>query len=326
MKTKQLILKILFVSFWVCFGAGMLVLLIAAIGKENKKFFNDYIISIKGSEDNLFVDKNDIVQILKNETGAEIRDLKFTEINLRQLEQVLKSNVWISDAQLWIDNKNLLNVVVTGREPVARIFSSHNNSFYIDSNEIRMPLSEKVSARVPVFTNFQEKKSINAKDSMLIKDIKNIALFIKNSSFWMSQVSQINIDETGDFEMIPVVGNHLVKLGNGDDLEQKFNRLMSLYKQVLAKTGFDFYSSIDVQYAGQVIGTKRGMEKNIVDSVRLRINVENILNQSKQNKNDSSEVMMPLNNEKKSVSDSAKKIEDSKNEMKPKAVMPTKNN
>ena len=62
--------------------------------------------------------------------------------------------------------------------------------------------------------------------------------------------------------MIPVVGNHMVKLGNGENIEQKFNRLFIFYKQVLSKTGFDKYKTIDVQYAGQVVASKKDENKN----------------------------------------------------------------
>ncbi len=58
-----------------------------------------------------------------------------------------------------------------------------------------------------------------------------------NDPFWMAQVAQIDITAERTFEMTPVVGNHLVKLGNGEDMDKKFHRLMVFYKQVLSKTG-----------------------------------------------------------------------------------------
>ena len=76
--------------------------------------------------------------------------------------------------------------------------------------------------------------------------------------------------------MIPVVGNHLVKLGNGENIDEKFQRLMVFYKQVLSKTGFDKYKVIDVQYKGQVVASKYAGNAK-VDSVQLRKNVEKLL-------------------------------------------------
>ena len=95
----------------------------------------------------------------------------------------------------------------------------------------------------------------------------------------MSEVAQIDITAEKNFELSPVVGDHLIKLGNGKNLEKKFNRLMIFYKQVLAQKGFDAYSAIDVQYAGQVVGTRRGTEKSKVDTVMLKRRVNEMLRQ-----------------------------------------------
>jgi cell division protein FtsQ len=86
-------------------------------------------------------------------------------------------------------------------------------------------------------------------------------------------------DQSWEFEMIPVVGNHIIKLGNGQDIAQKFNRLFIFYKEVLSRTGFNKYKTIDVRYAGQVIGGKSENPK--VDSVLLRKSVEKMLEQIK---------------------------------------------
>ena len=250
---------------------------------------------------------------------------------------------------MWFDNKNVLHVEVYEREPIARIFTIAGNTFYIDSTERKIPLSDRMSARVPVFTGFPDKKVYSAKDSLLFTDVKNIATYIKNDPFWMSQVAQVNITADRNFELSPVVGNHLIKLGNGKDIEKKFNRLMIFYKQVLAQKGFDAYSTIDVQYTGQVVGTKRGSEKSKVDTVMLKRRVDEMLKQM-QKQYDSVAALKPIT-EKPTISGSQvstsslratksqptnpnalkaeslpSKNENKPDESKPKAVMPKKTN
>src|SRR5688572_13597178 len=264
---------------WVCISAGMLSLLIAAIGKKNREDCTDYTIAIKGAEENYFIDADDINKLLRSGAGSGLKGKKIKEINLKKLEQLLRDNVWIRKAEMWFDNRNVLHVEVYEREPIARIFTTAGNTFYIDSTEKKLPLSNKLSARVPVFTGFIDKKVYSGKDSLLLTDVKNIATYIKNDPFWMSQVAQIDITPERNFELSPVVGNHLIKLGNGKDIQKKFNRLMIFYKQVLAPKGFDAYSTIDVQYSGQVVGTRRGTEKSKVDTVMLKKRVNEMLRQ-----------------------------------------------
>jgi cell division protein FtsQ len=282
---KTTIRKVFFVALWLCIGGGMLTLLLAAISKKNKGQCKDYSISIKGVYNNFFIDKKDIEQLLMKGTNSNIKGEQISTFKLHELEQMLENNNWIDEAELYFDNRDVLHISVTEKEPVARLFTTTGNSFYIDGLGRKMPLSDKLSARVPVFTGFPEKKKLNTADSALLNDVRVTANYIINDPFWMSQVSQIDITADRNFEMIPVVGNHLVRLGNGEDIDKKFNRLMVFYKQVLSKTGFDKYRVIDVQYKGQVVVTKYAGDAK-VDSIQLRKNVEKLLRQSMDAEND----------------------------------------
>ncbi|HET9746285.1 MAG TPA: hypothetical protein VFP97_11270 [Chitinophagaceae bacterium] len=294
MNTKATIRKILFVMLWVCISGGMLTLLIAAIGKKNKEDCTGYTIEIRGLAENYFLDTDDIDKLLRAGAGDEVTGRKISGINLRKLEQLLRDNVWIRKAEMWFDNRNVLHVQVHEREPIARIFTASGNSFYIDSTIKKLPLSDKRTAKVPMFTGFADRKIYSAKDSLLLSDVKNLATHIKNDRFWMSQISQVDITQDRDFELSPVVGDHLIKLGDAKDLDQKFNRLMIFYKQVLAQKGFDSYSTIDVRYNGQVVGTRRGTEKSKTDTVMLKKKVDELLKQV-QKQYDGITVSKPVN-------------------------------
>lgn len=263
---------------WVCISGGMLSLLIAAIGKKNREDCTDYTIKIKSEEENNFLGADDIKKLLRSGVGSEIKGKKIKEINLKKLEQLLRNNIWIRKAEMWFDNRNVLHIEVYEREPIARIFTVKGNTFYIDSTKRKIPLSEKRSAKVPVFTGFPDKTK-SAKDSLLLDDVKNIATFIKKDPFWISQIAQIDITAERNFELSPVVGDHLIRLGNGEAIEKKFNRLMIFYKQVVAQKGFDSYSTVDVQYTGQVVGTRRGTGKSKVDTIMLRRKVDEMMKQ-----------------------------------------------
>lgn len=292
MNAKSTIKKVLFATVWLCIGGGMLTLLLAAISKKNKGQCKDYSITIKGVQNNFFIEKKDVEELLVKATKGNIKGQQIASFNLHELEQMLEHNTWIDEAELYFDNQDLLHITVTEKEPVARVFTTAGNSFYIDSLGRKMPLSDKLSARVPVFTGFPDKKVLSAKDSVLLTDVKITANYIINDPFWMAQVAQVDITPEKTFEMFPVVGNHLVKLGNGENIAQKFNRLMAFYKQVLSKTGFDKYKIIDVQYKGQVIASKYAGDAKI-DSVQLRKNVEKLMRQSVEAENDTIVRAMP---------------------------------
>ena len=78
----------------------------------------------------------------------------------------------------------VLQVKIKERQPIARVITVGGNSFYIDSSCQRLPLSDKLSARVPVFTGFpSEKQSFKANDRLLIRQIKKLSISIINDPF-----------------------------------------------------------------------------------------------------------------------------------------------
>jgi len=255
MKKKRSIRKLVLVSFWLCIAAGTMVLLVAAMKEQNNKNCKGYSIQIKGKTDQWFLDKKDIAALLITQGGVQGRAIK--NFDLRRMENQLKNNVWVKDAELFFDNSRVLQVRIEERVPVARLFTVTGNSFYIDSSGERLPLSDKFSARLPVFTGFpSERDKLNGADSLLVRDIINISDYLVHDEFWMAQVSQVDIQADHTFEMIPVVGNHIIQFGDGTDYEKKFKRLLLFYQQVLSKTGMDVYQKLNVGFARQVIGVK----------------------------------------------------------------------
>lgn len=267
---------------WLVIGSGMLMLLIAAMGKQKRESCKGYSIILKGDEhEELFLDKESISGVLVKAAHNNIKGQPKSSLNLQEMEEALESNAWVKDAQLYFDNHTVLHVSVTERKPIARIFTAGGKSFYMDENDYRMPLSAKMVAKLPVFTGFPDKKVLTKSDSALLNDIKETAQFINGNSFWTSQVAQIDIvadcgPDCWEFEMTPVVGNHIVKLGDGENIDKKFNRLFAFYQQVLNKTGFNKYKTIDVRFAGQVVGSKDGKSVNAVPLPRPAENIVDI--------------------------------------------------
>jgi cell division protein FtsQ len=321
--TKQIIRKIIFVALTLTACSGLVVLLVAAIGRRNHELCKDYVITVQGAQKNLFINEKDIRKLLNSGLDGKIKGEPIADFNLRKLEQLLKGNAWVKNANLYFDNREVLHISVKEKEPVARIFTTAGKTFYIDNEGERMPLSEMMSARVPVFTNFPDKKILSTKDSILLTDIRSTASFILNDSFWMAQTEQIDITEDRNFEMIPTIGHHIVKLGKGDDIDKKFRRLLIFYQQVLSKTSFDKYNIVDVQYSGQVIGSKTRMSR--VDSMQLKRNIEKLLQEARKMQTDPIG-LIPAPGKDVSAEHTAKSkiIEDKAEEKEAKAVMPGK--
>jgi cell division protein FtsQ len=267
-KTKT-ILKWTFTTLWIAVGAGVMVLLVAAIQKENKEKCAGVNIVIKGVSNNFFVDKADILNELNQYIDGSPAGQPMSFFNLKSLESDLQKNIWVKQSQLFFDNNRVLQIIVTEREPAARVFTATGTTFYIDSSITMLPLSEKFSARLPVFTGFPSDKAVlTKKDSALLRDVYNISAAIQKDSFIMALVEQVDITAQKSFEMVPKVGDGIIAFGDGHDIEKKFSKLKLFYEQVMSKSGWNQYSRIDVQYAGQVVAKRKGAEDKTTDSLR----------------------------------------------------------
>jgi len=278
MAIKINIRRILSLTLWCSLGAGVLVLLVAAIGYRNSKTCKGYKIEISGPSGTLFIDQRQILDLLATAGAGKLQNKPTASFDLRRMESVLEKNVWIKDAELFFDNNGTLRVNVTEREPVARIFTVDGNSFYIDSSGAQLPLSDKLTTRLPVFTDYPASKiRTHGQDSLLTMQIRQLSAFIRSDSFWMAQIAQLDITPDKRFELVPTIGNHLIGFGDGSDYQAKFHRLFVFYQQVLSRTGFDKYSRIDIAYAGQVIGIHKGSEGSRQDSLQGMRNIREMI-------------------------------------------------
>lgn len=252
---------------WLMFTAGGIALLVAAVQKKNLKNCTDIKVELTGLNSHVFMDEQEILNVLGS-NGALVGQ-PIESINLQVLESRLEKDKWIKNAELFFDNNQVLNVSVEERIPVARIFTIAGNSYYIDSSAMQLPLSG-VSVRVPMFTTFPAVGRLAKQDSALMNSIKELAIYINGDEFWNAQVSQIDITPQRTLELIPTVGNHVVKLGKGTDLKEKFDRLYSFYKQVWVKVGLEKYALVDVQFKNQVIATRKGAWTINTDSTAVK--------------------------------------------------------
>ena len=289
--------SILLATFWIALGGATVFLLVAAIKSKPAKHCKSIEINIHGVSNNFFVDKKDILNTITAIEKTNPVGKTIGSFNLKKLETELKKNVWIKSAELFFDNNEILQVTVQEREPIARVFTSTGTTFYIDDELAMLPLSEKFSARLPVFTNFPSEKKILAKaDSNLLGDIKTISLALQKDSFSMAMIDQIDITPQRLFEMIPKIGNQLIVFGDATDIDAKLQKLKLFYKEVMVKAGWNNYSVINVQYKNQVVAKRKGAEDVAADSLRTLQIMKFIAERAQKLAEDSLQIIQQDNN------------------------------
>lgn len=296
MKTKYNIKNILLATLWVALGGASIFLLVAAIKSKEARSCKGIEINIHGADNNFFVDKKDILDALTVSEKTNPVGKAIGTFNLQKMEQELEKDVWIRSAELFFDNNEMLQVTVNEREPVARVFTTAGSTFYIDEELAMLPLSNKFSARLPMFTGFpSDKKVLSKADSILLKNIKTISLAIQKDSFSMAMIDQIDINEMRIFEMVPKIGNQVIIFGDAKNVEAKLDKMKLFYKEVMVKAGWNNYSVIDISYNNQVVARRKGAADVSTDSLRALQMMKMIAERAEQAAEDSTRIVLPDN-------------------------------
>ena len=278
MGIRKNIRRILIALLWSGSAVAMVVLLAAAMREKKEKKCQSVEISFSEGKEPVFLDEEDISGFLTEQGKRSLEGQLIRTLDLQGLEQRLKRETSIRDAELYVDNRQALKVLVTERQPVARVFTSAGNSFYMDSSGIHIPVTHKRPLQLPVFTGYPDQPADTlARDQRLQEGIIAISQVMASEPFWNALVSQVNITGEGHFELLPTLGDYVIELGDGTGIDNKFRRLSLFYKQVFARTGPEAYVRIKLQFDGQVIGQRKELLPGAYDSSQVVRTVGNLL-------------------------------------------------
>jgi cell division protein FtsQ len=250
---------VLLALLWLLLGGSVVVLLGAAFVDSRQEPFVQVIVDVDESDGNLFVSRQDVLLLLKDHQLNAEKKKQVGSIGYESLERAIESNPFVRSAEIFVDAQHNIRVSVQQRLPVLRIINSQRVSYYLDDRRRRMPCSPKFTARVPVATGniFTNAEHADSADLMLEKKLFVLTDFIRHDSLLNALFAQIVVNEKQEFELIPLLGDHSVLIGDADNLENKFSKLRIFYREGLNRTGWQQYSLINLKYAGEVYATKR---------------------------------------------------------------------
>ncbi len=247
--------------YWTVGVAVTLLLIVAAMTRKRKSEVKNIIVEIKHltGGDNDFIKEKDIKEIIRRSFDVNLEESKVGQIDVARVERVIEQDPFVENAETFIDVAGNLNITVSQREPVCRIIDNNGMNYYLDINGVQMPRSRYFSARVPVITgavpphvpNFLQLKKHGLKDVFILVRI------LDNDPFYKTFVQQINMDASGEFTLIPILGDQKIRIGNLEDLDDKLKRLRIFYEEAMPYEGWKKYSSISLKYKGQIVCKKR---------------------------------------------------------------------
>lgn len=228
-----------------------------------------------------------INESLKIEFGDFLKKQR-KDIDQKKIESFLIQNPYIEQAQVYQTLKGVLNIEIKQREPIVRIYTLRNKEYYIDKLGKVILIDDNQLTDVVVASGNVDVNNSNLDKNLDTIDIENkkgfdktlsniyyIAQKLASDSILNYQIDQIYVPAKGNYELIPKIGNYIIRIGENKDLEEELIKLRYLYKEAFSRNGWDNYSFVDLRFRHQVVCTKKGRIEATIDSSQTTINKVN---------------------------------------------------
>ena len=246
--------KVLRFSIGALLVAVFMVALVAASRQQNNKAIKGMEVHLNDEHEFSFLQRKDIEALLLRNRNIDLAQTAISKLDLRLMEDIARTNPWVAKADIFVDNRQVLQVNITQREPVARIFDINGSSYYMDSLLNTMPVSQGYAYPAPVFTNVPVLRN-DSIQANLHQKIAYLSEMIGRDSFWHAQVTQIEVQPDQTFVLIPLFGDQRILIGDTANVQEKLKHLFAFYKNVSGKIGWDKYETLDVRYKNQVVAS-----------------------------------------------------------------------
>ncbi|WP_306353729.1 cell division protein FtsQ/DivIB [Flavobacterium sp. '19STA2R22 D10 B1'] len=196
--------------------------------------------------DNLFVTREAVNKLLIQNSDSPLSIAK-DKLDLNKLEHTLESQDMIQHAEVFIGIDGALKAVVKQKTPVARVFEG-GDSFYVDYEGGRMPLSEYYTARVPLVSG-----EINEKNNV---GLNKLFKFIYEDEFLQKNIIGIQVLPNGGVKMMNRNYNYEIDFGKTVNIERKFDNYKAFFQKAVQDSSINNYKKVNLKFTQQVVCTK----------------------------------------------------------------------
>ena len=252
-----------FSHIWTTSKYGLILFGLAVIiGFTNSRLaerrINDVSIHVDNQFENYFIDQEDVLALVNAEDKDYLLNSNLGGLSLKELEARIEGHQFVKDAQAYIDLEGNMSIDVEQNRPIARIINPEGQDYYIGTEGDILPESSHYTARVVLIQlkdmNWLPEYSIyDAQGGEAMMQLLN---FISDDPFWIAQVAGIVLHKDLEIDLMPQVTKQVVEFGTIEDVEMKFKKLKTFYKQVLPYKGWNAYDTVSLKFKNQIVCKK----------------------------------------------------------------------
>lgn len=196
------------------------------------------------TKNNLFIDEEVVNKLLIQNKGSHSTTTKETLV-LDSVEAQINKIPYVKDSQVFMSIGGSVNVDITPRKVIARVYSS--TPHYLDEEGVKIPISTRHSERVPMVYNYYPAAN---------EGVVTILKKMEKDSFYKKRVVGIYCKRDNQFEFKIREFDGKVSIGNLSDMDTKLINFKVFYAKAVKDQILDKYKKINLQIANQVVCTK----------------------------------------------------------------------
>ena len=179
----------------------------------------------------------------------DITNRMLRDVDLKAVERAASASPYLYNCKAGTSIGRSVVLFASQRRPILRV-CAQGEEYYLDESGHQVPNSRVGSCDVVVASGNIPTKGKGQ------KQVWELAYYLDRHPDISPLFDQIYRDTKGDLYLTPKIGNHLVQVGNTDNLDEKFHNLIAFYTRGLSRVGWQRYSQVSVKYRGQVVCTK----------------------------------------------------------------------
>jgi len=251
--------KIVHIALFILFAVAVTGLMGFIYVEQGKHPIKEVVITIGHDGEKGFLNKEIVSKMIPDYDS--ISNIKLSQLQTSDIESELSKNPFVerSDAYVNIDRQLIINI--EEKQAVLRVFNRNQPGFYVDQQGNIFPLNDNFTPRVMIANGYidiksnHNEKSIydSAYDKTCLVDLFKLTEMINQNKFLKAQISEIYVNSKGEYDLIPQLGNHLIRFGTMENAQLKLKNLDIFYKKALMGEGWDKYETINLKYKNQVV-------------------------------------------------------------------------
>ncbi len=250
------------IALFLSFTIAMVMLLIYVYLKHEQEPLQKVMIHLSRDGEKGFLNRDEIISCVESHLNDTIR---LQDVNLEFIEDSLAQTPWVDKIDAYTDIEGNLIINILESKPVLRVFNQFGKSFYLDEKGKILPLSNHYAPHLLIANGYIQTNPVhgynNINDTIYKKsDLKKLLAISKGINrykFLRSLLSEVYLNSRHEFDLIPVVGNQIIRLGDTTNLTHKLENLVIFYKKSLVYEGWDTYKTVNLKYRNQIVCTKK---------------------------------------------------------------------